>query len=452
MEALALGVVVAGEGGGVGEFPPLTLPHPNPFIASDFTLLHPHTQARRVAEGSGGSIPVPPTPPAFSKILGGGAVKVRREPVPQLLQSSPGRTLWWHCDDFFAQPKMQCYACISMPSGASTPRGCAMLDMYQVLVTESLRELGYAAQLANLSYGVNLTAFCEITVYVSGFNQKGPVLLSKIASALASPTFTEEEFAMHKEAKCRAYANTAMDQPVNQAARYVAQCLVRPTWNRLAELLPEATTLTSAEVRAAIPSFLSAMGITLMVCGNAGKESAMACGEALWGPLSAAGARPPPPSLSTAARVTALPPPLIIATPGGLTTLCFDLVRVQKALNPADPNGAVELLVQFGPPAGPKRAAIIQLISHVVRESFFVSRLSSLRHAPRTLSFLFSPAFCANPPSTPHTHSNTLCLICCTPPFRTTCALSRPWATLCSPASATTRVSSPCASVCRAPR
>jgi len=367
MQARALGCEYPGE---VGDIPPLTLPSPNPFISTDFSLLNPLAASRRAGEisFSGTEQQLTPLSP-FSKSLEAGLVRIRREPEPVPLASPPGRSLWWHSDGFFCQPKVYCYSLFTFPAGSSSPRGCALLDMYQTLVTESLRELGYAAQLAGLRYGLNLTGTCSLLVWVSGFSEKAPYLLSRIAATLAAPEFTEAQFFMHREARCRFYSNTAMDQPINQATRFASQSLLRPTWNRLLELLPEASALTPKDLTDFIPGLVSSMGILLLVSGNADKEYALACGEALWGTLDRKGGKAPLPSLSGGPRVTALPLPMTC----GNSTLCFDLFRIQPAPNPADPNGAIEYLVQFGPHAGFRRAAAILFVAHVVRESFFVS-------------------------------------------------------------------------------
>ena len=232
---------------GPGSYPPLTLPSPNPFLPTDFALRHPECAARRAAEAAGG-VAVDPSPfagtifppPATLALLAQpsaaeaaaagtaaaaplGAVRLRREPAPQQLLSAPGRSLWWHCDSFFAQPKATVFARLSFPAAALSPRGTALLDMYSTLVMEALREVGYAAQLAGLHYSVDLEALGGVRLYCGGFSQRLPVLLQRISQALALPGFSDSEYAMQKEARLRAYANTAMDNPINQAASECAQ-------------------------------------------------------------------------------------------------------------------------------------------------------------------------------------------------------------------------------------
>jgi insulysin len=350
-------------------FPPLTLPQPNAFIATDFSLRDAGAEARR--RGAAGA---PAAPAPFGATVG--AVRVRREPVPARLRGggSARGEVWLHSDDFFALPKVALFATLALPGAARAgPAGAAALDLVAALINERLREEGYDARLASLNYSVSRAAG-GLAMSVRGFSHHAPPLLARIAALAAAPAFSDAAFALRKDALLRRYANSAKNSAAEAAAATVSGALGAANWSALDDLLPALAPMTAASLRTAAPRLLGGAAALVFACGNADAATARAADAGLAAALAAAAAPGDAPPTAdalaaTRARATALPRPLALS---GGARIAFDVVRRLPARNAAEPNAAVELAVQLGALSlAPRDAALAYLAAHLVAEPFF---------------------------------------------------------------------------------
>lgn len=344
-------------------FPPLTLPERNAFIATNFALSNPEAAARRAA---GGELPSP-----FVGSLNGGAVRVRREPTPTLLSRDDASEVWCLSDAYFSLPKTTVYVRLTLP-GMSVlgARGTAAQELMTSLVTERLREEGYAARLANLRYGVTPSS-TGITLWVRGFSHRAGALMARLVERLfAAASFTDAEFALRKDAEVRRLKSIAKNQPVSHV-RAIAQCtFVASVFDSFHEVLPEVTLIDAPTLRAMVLPLLASAHAIVFLCGNSDAASARETAATVIAALRAGGSAPPTRALLAPfkQRCVVLPRPLSLSN-GAI--VAFDIVRREPARNVSEPNAAVEFDIQIGSLQTARESALLNLAVHLVGEPFF---------------------------------------------------------------------------------
>lgn len=77
-------------------------------------------------------------------------------PVPQMLTDCPGLRLWHHLDSVFRTPRTTAYFIICMPPSYASPKAAAATRLALRLLKDSLNEMTYMADIADLEYSVGL--------------------------------------------------------------------------------------------------------------------------------------------------------------------------------------------------------------------------------------------------------------------------------------------------------
>lgn len=340
--------------------PALHLPSPNEFLASDFTLKHPALAAKSVA------------PAEEAAAESGGASPKRagpREPVPVLLRDNAVSTVWHHGDSHFAVPKAYLHAELALPGAYTSPRAIVLTDLAVRLLKESLNELAYAAEIAELAYTASPTVK-GLALSVGGFSHRLPVLAARIGERIAGLTFTDAQFAIQLDKAVRELANHAYTQPYSLAAYDASVATTVPKWH-IDERRAAIAHVTAEALRAFISgSLLAHAHVTAFVSGNASPEDALTIVDGMFGPVAAV-SQPPFAGQLAGPRVVALPAPVPL---GAGPVLAWEYVYSQPPRNPGDPNAAMDMLLQVGPQAaggGVSQNALLDLAVHVAAEPYF---------------------------------------------------------------------------------
>lgn len=356
-----------------GLSPPLTLPSPNDFIASDFELRHPVLRAKQLAETNDAGVASEPSPSPTGQTIDG--IRIRREVTPVVVRSDAGAEVWWHQDDIFAVPKLHVNATISLPACYTSPRFTVLLELWVRLVKESLNEFAYAAEVAGLRYDMH-AVITGASMSFQGFSHKMKVLVAKASERLTACPFSDMTFAVQKDKLSRLYDNFSKEQPYQHAIAEGSLATSAPKWS-VDEKRAVIASITPAELRAFLPELLRTAHVRMLVAGNCTRDEAVAVADALITPITAV-SQPPTPSQVVVPRVLQLPSPMIIAAAGpdgtSSTTLGFELLYQQPARNPQDPNAGMDMLCQIGQSAvgqACSQTALIELASHVLSEPYF---------------------------------------------------------------------------------
>lgn len=348
--------------------PPLTLPSPNDFLATDFSIRNSALALRKKAEEERtAQLEDPP----HTMIDG---IRIRREPAPVLLRRNTRCEAFFNQDDFFGSPKVSVHAMLRLPMSMFSPRNACILDLYSNLLIESLNEFTYAAEVAGLRFNAQIAAGgISLTFY--GFSHKMKVLVKKVAERASKLVFSNTVFKIQHDILTRYYANSAKNQPYQHGITRSMLALTTPCWT-VDEKAAEIKSIDANAMRSVIASdLLRNVQSRLLINGNATNEEAMEILSAFCDPLDAV-SEAPPASLINPLRSLQLPSPLLIstATAGTAVRVPIEFVYKLPARNNADKNGSMFYLVQVGPSArGPQcsQNVMVDLACHLLSEPYF---------------------------------------------------------------------------------
>ncbi|QIR06679.1 insulinase family protein [Salinivibrio costicola] len=224
--------------------PALTLPDPNPYIADALRPLPLEDDA---------------------------------SDTPILIEELPGFRLWHGQEPHFRVPKGHVYIAIDSPHAVASVKNIVMTRLSVEMLLEALNEHAYQAEIAGINY--NLYAHQGgVTLNISGFNDKQPLLLALILDTFSRRNFKPERFEVIKSQLKRNWENGAKNKPLSQLYNSMTGILQpnNPPYQALLDAL-DTVTLTD------LPEFVEAMFATLhvdmFVYGNWHRHQAKALAE-----------------------------------------------------------------------------------------------------------------------------------------------------------------------------
>ncbi|MFT5603827.1 MAG: insulysin [Paracoccaceae bacterium] len=211
--------------------PGLTLPKPNPFIATSLDI----------KEGAAGDTP--------KRII------------------DTDRVAAWHMlDKRFQLPKGNLNILIRSPSASRDASRQAAAEIWVRMVRDELNAYTYPAQLAGLNYSLQ-AEWDGLSLSIRGFDDKQGMLLDSIASRLANPQWDEVRFRRVKMDYIRDLENNEHNEPYRYLSEELSQTVRRYRWSA-AERLVAANQLGLKEVKAYSRELMSATQIYVQAHGN----------------------------------------------------------------------------------------------------------------------------------------------------------------------------------------
>lgn len=212
--------------------PAIRLPEPNPFIA-DSLALKPLEQPQ---------------------------VK------PVLLETSPGLQLWFLQEPVFRLPRGNLVLHLALPPVNDDPLAGVMTDLWIRLARESLNEFAYPAYLAGLQYDIARRG-TGIEVRIQGFDDKQPLLLERVLTALRQPDLQPELFARVKADYQRQLQDRINAAPSSLLMDDLGVVLQRDRWpTRVMAEVSERATLERVQGFGA--TLFRQLGVQMLVHGN----------------------------------------------------------------------------------------------------------------------------------------------------------------------------------------
>nr|CAH7725466.1 unnamed protein product [Callosobruchus chinensis] len=162
----------------VEPYPEFSIPSPNPFLTTDFSILEKHDN---------------------------------HPEYPERLFHSPLFEIWYRQDQKFGLPLAYYYLYLISPLSIKSARSNALLDMMMNFLVYSFTEEAYPAVTADLSYVIS-SYEKGLLIKVYGYNQKLPVLIDLIAKQLItfSDTISPKVFEAVKDKLIKSYHNKAI--------------------------------------------------------------------------------------------------------------------------------------------------------------------------------------------------------------------------------------------------
>ena len=330
----------AGGAGGAGT-DDLSLPPPNPYLPSDFSL----RSSVSVSEIHADPAPVFPSPPEQLLTSTTSTTTTKGENKNQ-----PGLCLWHKLDSTFKVPRTNAYFRLSLPASCSTPRAAALTHLTVKLLEDALCQESYLADVASLHYSIWFEGVSGVDIKVDGFSDKLPLLAKFIFKTLAGLQCTDDAWRRVHEALVRSYRN-ANTKPMKHANYLRLQVLRRHAWS-VDQVLTELERIAPSDSRAFLPELFSDIHIKALLFGNISKEEAVELGEAVRAVMSAAG--------------TAIPSDRTIRLPCHPTT---HFVLSRPAVNPEEENSVIESYFQCGDTTlDPRQRGLLDLIDQLLYE------------------------------------------------------------------------------------
>jgi len=187
-----------------------------------------------------------------------------KKPTQQVTAS--GISYWHSTDTFFKTPKADFYFTLRSPLANQSALNVALTSLYVKNVNEQLNEFSYPATLAGLSYQL-YPHVRGISVRISGYHDKQPLLLKEILKALNNPTIDSDIFSRHKDELLRSWHNALKQKPYNQSLGKTSQLVTSPSWNEL-QLIAALTPLQPDDLQKFAKRFLQQLDIEVLGNGN----------------------------------------------------------------------------------------------------------------------------------------------------------------------------------------
>lgn len=305
----------------------LHLPSKNEFIPSDFSI--------RVGDTSDDDFP--------------------NSTSPRCIVDEALIKFWYKLDNTFKVPRANTYFRINLKGGYDNVKSCILSELFIHLLKDELNEIIYQASVAKLETSVSYVGdMLELKVY--GFNEKLPVLLSKVLSAARSFMPTDDRFKVIKEDVKRALKNSNM-KPLSHSSYSRLQVLCESFYD-VDEKLHYLNDLLLDDLTAFIPELRSQLYIEGLCHGNLTEEEAV--------------------SISNIFKVNFPVNPLPIKSRHAERVICLppnaNLVRDVSVKNKLEKNSVVELYFQIEQDSGlesTKLKALIDLFEEIVEEPLF---------------------------------------------------------------------------------
>ncbi|KAH9945848.1 Metalloenzyme, LuxS/M16 peptidase-like protein [Epithele typhae] len=195
---------------------------------------------------------------------------------PQLVRQTPLSSLWHKKDDQFWVPRARVVIDIRSPLANSSARSIVMTRLFADLVTDSLTEFSYDADLAGLAYTFSPQSL-GLYVMLHGYNDKLHVLTKDILTRARRLEIKPERLEVMKDQAKREWENHLLGAPYRLSNYYYRFLLAARDWS-VEELIAEVASITPEELRKYITTLLSKVHMNMLVIGNMYKDEA--CGLA----------------------------------------------------------------------------------------------------------------------------------------------------------------------------
>ncbi|KAK4274917.1 hypothetical protein QN277_018076 [Acacia crassicarpa] len=274
---------------------------------------------------------------------------------PRCIVDEPLVKLWYKLDSTFKVPRANTYFRINLKGGYDNARSCILSELFIHLLKDELNEIIYQASIAKLETSVSFVSDkLELKVY--GFNNKLPVLLSKLLSVARSFIPTDDRFKVIKEDMKRTLKNTNM-KPLSHSSYLRLQVLCKNFYD-VDEKLSFLNNLCLDDLKAFVPDLRSQLYIEGLCHGNLSEEEAISLSNIFKMNFPV---HPLPSQLRHAEHVICLPS-------------SANLVRDVSVKNKLEKNSVVELYFQIGQDVGmgsTKLKALVDLFDEIVDEPLF---------------------------------------------------------------------------------
>ncbi|KAJ3020429.1 UNVERIFIED_CONTAM: Insulinase (Peptidase M16) [Siphonaria sp. JEL0065] len=276
---------------------------------------------------------------------------------PRIIKETPTTRFWFLLDTTYKVPRTSITLFIKSPVAYASPRFAVITHLYCDLVTDALNQQSYLAEMADLSFALNVTVE-GIMLSVGGYSDKLGMFMETVIQAMVSLVIVPERFTFVKEELSRCYSNFEIENPDQHASYFLTWILQEKLWTD-AEKLQEIAFITPEDIASFFPTLLNPVHIEAFSHGTLDKAKSLKLIEMVETAFgSGSGLRPIPAyARFNTTRTHTLPP--------------HSSLTYRRLLpNTDNVNNAVEVYIQFGHPSRPV-VAKASLLDQIISEPCF---------------------------------------------------------------------------------
>ncbi|HIG65651.1 MAG TPA: peptidase M16 [Methyloprofundus sp.] len=185
---------------------------------------------------------------------------------PELILQNSSLDLWHQLDTSFNVPRSNLYIALQSPIANKTPKDSLLTALLTGIIKKQLNSYAYPARLAGLSYSIYATER-GMSIALSGYDQKQPVLLEQIIADIKAPEITVKRFNILKARYQQKLTNAKKQQPFKQVLAELKRTLIERRWTN-EQKLSALSSLTREDLTLFAEAFLKQLHVTMLLQGN----------------------------------------------------------------------------------------------------------------------------------------------------------------------------------------
>ncbi|WP_390617862.1 insulinase family protein [Maricurvus nonylphenolicus] len=193
--------------------------------------------------------------------------------IPQLIKDDDVQKVWFKQDNTYKIPRSQIYVRLKSPQMGRDIKQAVLSELYVAMVKDALNEFSYPASLAGLRFSLSSNSR-GLDMYISGYNDRQGLLLSRISEALGDTRFDRGRFKNIKDELLRDMQNSSKQSPYMQSLGDLPVVLYSPLWTDT-EKQKVLQSVTLAEVKAFAATFYDDVEQQILMHGNLYRQEAL---------------------------------------------------------------------------------------------------------------------------------------------------------------------------------
>lgn len=194
---------------------------------------------------------------------------VKREEVtsdlPVTLIERPGFSLWYQQDQQFLRPRADIFVAVMTHLAMASPDNAVMLDLYARILNDQLNATLYDASLAGLNVSI-YPHLRGVSVQISGYNDKQPLMMETLVSALANPAIDPIRFDRVRTQLQEQLINQRQEGPYQLAMQQLLTSIMS-RWST-EDRLDAMDRVTPEQLKQFITEIFAATEVRMLVHGN----------------------------------------------------------------------------------------------------------------------------------------------------------------------------------------
>lgn len=193
-------------------------------------------------------------------------------PIPDLLINNEyGKVYYWE-DGRYLVPEVSWVIGLKSPMINRKSHQIALISLFDKCITDHLKSTAFYANAASLNASIGANDF-KFIIYINGFSENAPLLLTEVLKGIKTCSWTKEEFELERSMLINHYENFSKAPPLNQGID-ILQNVLFDSHPRNKDQLAALRDITYADFEEFKKNFLSQAYAEMMLTGNLTEDDA----------------------------------------------------------------------------------------------------------------------------------------------------------------------------------